>query len=376
VSLESITLSAALVAVLAGAAGVSTGWYLHRRSAQRRLSAVSAQLTSCRNSVASREAMLAKMQEGIALFAPEGGVRYVNAAAADLLGFRATHVLEVESADLRDAVNRVLRGAERTEVAIDTGGRAVEVTVTETDPSGSALLVARDVTQARRTEQLRRNFVANASHELKTPVSSIMALASALDRAISDAGATRRFVGMLEREAERLSALVSDLLDLSRLENDAGPPEPVRLDQVVVHAADKLVPRARDAGLRLVVDQPRPLLVLGREPDLDVMVQNLLDNAIRYTQPGGEVRLSVKRRNGHAMIRVEDTGIGIPAGDLGRVFERFYRVDAARDKQTGGTGLGLAIVRHVAESHGGNVGVTSVLGAGSTFTATIPIGLV
>jgi signal transduction histidine kinase len=104
-----------------------------------------------------------------------------------------------------------------------------------------------------------------------------------------------------------------------------------------------------------------------------VMVHNLLDNAIRYTQPGGEIRLWLERRDGAAVVRVKDTGIGIPAADLGRVFERFYRVDAARDKQTGGTGLGLAIVRHVAESHGGQVGVSSTLGAGSTFTASIPL---
>ncbi|MGN6379041.1 MAG: sensor histidine kinase [Gaiellales bacterium] len=373
-SLESVVLQAAGWAVLAGAVGTAVAWLLHRREAGRERADLARELAASRDAVASREAMLAKMQEGIVLFAPGGQVRYLNAAATDLLGHPVAHALEVESADLRHAVNRVLRGDDRNELVIDTGGRAVEVTVTETDPSGSALLVARDVTAARRTEQLRRNFVANASHELKTPVSSIMALASALNRAISDAGATPRFVGMLEREAERLSALVSDLLDLSRLENDAGPPEPVRLDQVVVHAADKLVPRASAAGLRLLVDQPRPVLVMGREPDLDVMVHNLLDNAIRYTHPGGEVRLTLRRRNGSALITVEDTGIGIPAGDLGRVFERFYRVDAARDKQTGGTGLGLAIVRHVAESHGGQVGVTSVLGSGSTFTATIPLG--
>jgi signal transduction histidine kinase len=141
----------------------------------------------------------------------------------------------------------------------------------------------------------------------------------------------------------------------------------------LLEESEKVGASAQTANLRLVVEQPGETLVMGRESDLGLMVHNLLDNAIRYTQPGGEVRLSLLLEDHEAVIRVDDTGIGIPGADLERVFERFYRVDAARSRETGGTGLGLSIVRHVAESHHGEVRVRSVLGAGTTFTVRLPV---
>ncbi len=330
------------------------------------------ELDLLRAAVASHEAMLATMQEGIVLFAADGRVRYANAAAADRLGQRVSRVAELTPAGLREVVQRVGAGESRAELLFEVAGRSVEAVVTAADPAGSVLIVARDVTAARQTEHLRRNFVANASHELKTPVASILGLASALELASGDPETTRRFVTMLGREAERLSRLVSDLLDLSRLENDAGPLVPVRLDHVLIDQSEKLVGQIQEAGLRLVVDEPAATLVMGRESDLGQMVNNLLVNAIRYTHPGGTVTLSLLREPATAVVQVTDTGIGIPAADLDRVFERFYRVDAARDRETGGTGLGLAIVRHVAESHRGEVAVQSELGAGSNFTVRIP----
>jgi two-component system, OmpR family, sensor histidine kinase SenX3 len=251
-------------------------------------------------------------------------------------------------------------------------GRSIEAVVTAAAPAGSVLLVARDVSAARQTDQLRRNFVANASHELKTPVSSIVGLASALELAAGDSEATGRFVGLLNREAERMAQMVSDLLDLSRLESEPGPLEPVRLDGVVAAEYEKLVGAARNAGLWMSARRVEPVTVMGREPDLGLIVHNLLSNAIRYTKPGGQVRLSLVLDAGCAVIAVEDTGVGIAPGDIDRVFERFYRVDAARDRETGGTGLGLAIVRHAAESHGGQVAVQSTRGEGSAFTVRIP----
>lgn len=321
-----------------------------------------------RDAVFSREAMLEAMQEGIVLFDGDGAVRYANAVAVELLGCPITHLRELSPPNLRDAV--LAEGGSQT--VFDNHGRWIEAVVTEAGADGDALLVARDITVARQTDQLRRNFVANASHELKTPVSSIVGLASALELAAGDAEATRRFVALLGREAERMSRLVTDLLDLSRLESDAGPLERVRLDVVAADEYDKLVGRARDAGLCVQLMRRDAAAVMGRERDLALLVHNLLGNAIRYTPAGGDVRLAVKRVRSRVVIRVEDTGIGIPPADLDRVFERFYRVDAARDRETGGTGLGLAIVRHVAESHGGEVAVRSELGRGSTFTVWIP----
>jgi two-component system phosphate regulon sensor histidine kinase PhoR len=178
---------------------------------------------------------------------------------------------------------------------------------------------------------------------------------------------------MVHREADRLSSLVSDLLDLSRLEGDAGPLEPARLDRLVLERCRKLRAAAEAAGIRLTLRADSPIDVLGRATDLAQMVDNLLGNAIRYTPAGGSVDVLLVRDAAGAVLAVADTGIGIPPDDLGRVFERFYRVDVARDRETGGTGLGLAIVRHVAETHGGDVSVDSTLGEGSTFVVRLPV---
>ena len=345
------------------------------RDEARRLRDLDLELETLEETVASREAMLAAMQEGIVLFAPDGSVAFANAASRDLLGRRFSDASEVAPIGLRDAVKRVQAGEGRAERVFETAGRSIEAVVVETEPHGSVLVVARDITTAKRTEQLRRDFVANASHELKTPVASILALASALQQASGDPSALDRFLDLLEREADRLSRLVSDLLDLSRLESETVELRPVRLDRILLEESEKVGTSARNASLRLVVEQPGETLVMGRESDLGLMVHNLLDNAIRYTQPGGEVRLSLLREDHEAVIRVDDTGIGIPGADLERVFERFYRVDAARSRETGGTGLGLSIVRHVAESHHGEVGVRSVLGAGTTFSVRLPVTL-
>jgi two-component system sensor histidine kinase SenX3 len=236
------------------------------------------------------------------------------------------------------------------------------------------VVVARDRTAERQVERVRRDFVANASHELKTPVASIQALAETLHHAAADdPTAQERFLQRLEQEAVRLARLVGDLLDLSRLEGGLGESGAVDLARIVTEEADRLRPRAEGAGLRLVVDAPDPVGVLGSESDLGLMIHNLLDNAVRYSPDGGEVRATLVGRDGHAELRIADTGLGIPARDLDRVFERFYRVDPARSRGTGGTGLGLSIVRHVVESHGGDVEVRSVLGAGSTFIVRIPL---
>ena len=324
--------------------------------------------------VGAREAVLAALPEGIVLFAPDGAVAYANPAARSLLGRRFDTLDELTPTSLRDAARRAAGDGASAETEFETGGRVVRATAVPTGGDGGVVLVARDVTAARRVDQVRRDFVANASHELKTPVASILALAETMqDAAGEDAAATERFAARVEQEARRLSRLVTDLLDLSRLEGGLPEKAPVDLDRIVAEEAERLRPRTDGANLSLVVDTDAGAHVLGSESDLGLLVHNLLDNAIQYSPEGGEVRVMVRARDGQAELRVTDTGIGIASRDLDRIFERFYRVDPARSRATGGTGLGLSIVRHVAESHGGAVEVRSVLGAGSTFIVRLPL---
>jgi two-component system phosphate regulon sensor histidine kinase PhoR len=235
------------------------------------------------------------------------------------------------------------------------------------------LLVVRDVTEARRLTAIRRDFVANASHELKTPVASIRAAAETLrDGAIDDPPAARRFTEQLEREAVRMSRIVADLLDLSRLETGSEMDGQVRLDTLAADEVERMGDAATLQGVTISVEAQTVPAVRGSPRDLSLMVRNLIDNAVRYTGEGGSVTVSVWADGSSVVVRVADTGIGIPQRELPRIFERFYRVDRARSRETGGTGLGLSIVRHVTENHGGEVTVTSELGQGSVFEVRLP----
>ena len=241
-------------------------------------------------------------------------------------------------------------------------------------PTGRIVVTLTDITQRRRLEVLRRDFVANASHELKTPVAAVRALAETLLTALpDDPGAGRRFAERIGREAERLDLLVRDLLDLSRVERGTLDVEPVDLVGLVKEVAGGYGDLAEERRVRLHTELRPGTAVRGDRAQLGLLLSSLLDNALRHTPAGGTVRVCLDAVEGRAVVQVTDTGEGIPAGELSRVFERFYRVDKARARQTGGTGLGLAIVRHVAEAHGGAVRVDSELGAGSTFTATLPV---
>ena len=260
---------------------------------------------------------------------------------------------------------------------IETGAptRWLRVTATPAGTDGSVLAVIADVTEARRLDAVRRDFVANASHELKTPAASIQAAAETLLHVWQeDPAAVPRFAEQLEREAVRLSRIVADLLDLSRLESGSELQENVRLDVLVREETSRFEDAAVEAGLTMDIDVALVPPIRGSGRDLSLLVRNLLDNAIRYTKADGTITAAVAADNGSVVLRVIDTGSGIPSKDLTRVFERFYRVDRARSRETGGTGLGLAIVRHVAENHGGTVTVTSELGRGSTFEVRLPVG--
>jgi two-component system, OmpR family, phosphate regulon sensor histidine kinase PhoR len=241
-------------------------------------------------------------------------------------------------------------------------------------PTGRIVVTLTDITQRRRLEVLRRDFVANASHELKTPVAAVRALAETLLTALpEDPEAGRRFAERIDREAERLDVLARDLLDLSRVERGTLDVEPVDLVGLAKEVAGGYGDLAEERRVRLRTELQPHVSVRGDRAQLGLLLSNLLDNALRYTPAKGSVCIRLDATESRALLQVADTGEGIPARELPRVFERFYRVDKARARRTGGTGLGLAIVRHVAEAHGGTVRVDSELGRGSTFTVSLPI---
>jgi two-component system, OmpR family, sensor histidine kinase SenX3 len=241
---------------------------------------------------------------------------------------------------------------------------------------GLVLVLAEDQTESRRVEEVRRDFVANVSHELKTPVGALALLAETVEDAADDPEAVRRFAGRMRYEAARLTSLVKDLIMLSRIQaaEPVPDPVPVKLDAVVAEALDRCRMKAGARGIELVAATDRGMEVLGDEDLLVTALRNLLENAVDYSPEHTRVLVSTRRSNDDTVeMSVADQGIGIPDRDRERIFERFYRVDPARSRATGGTGLGLAIVKHVTAAHGGNVTVWSKVGAGSTFTLRLPL---
>ncbi|WP_340537181.1 sensor histidine kinase [Nocardioides sp. GXZ039] len=243
-------------------------------------------------------------------------------------------------------------------------------------PIGSRMVLAlvEDRTRERRIEAVRRDFVANVSHELKTPVGAIRLLADAVHDAADDPDAVRRFSDRMVLEGDRLTVLVQQVIELSRLQGDEplDSPLPMSLDDVVGLAVDTSAIDAADKGISVVVGGERGLKVLGNEEQVTMAVANLVANAVHYSDPDSTVLITTRVEDGFVAIGVVDQGIGIPSVEIDRIFERFYRVDPARHRSTGGTGLGLSIVKHVAATHGGEVKVWSVEGQGSTFTLTLP----
>ncbi|MHB1929247.1 MAG: sensor histidine kinase [Acidimicrobiales bacterium] len=236
-----------------------------------------------------------------------------------------------------------------------------------------AVAVIEDISERRRLDAIRRDFVANVSHELKTPVGALSLLAETLDGE-DDPEVVARLSVRVAAEAERLGRVIDDLLDLSRIEANERPRfEPMPVSQLVHDAVDPIRRSARAREIELAVEpMPPHLTVTGDRRDLMSAITNLLDNAVKYSEPGSPVKVRVTAGREAVRIDVIDKGIGIPPRDRERIFERFYRVDRARSRLTGGTGLGLSIVRHVAANHGGDVRVESEEGEGSTFTLVLP----
>ena len=283
--------------------------------------------------------------------------------------------------DLRQLARAARRDGEARHAVVDTRGRlgrepiAVSARVAPLVDSGYVALLLDDLTENRRLEAVRRDFVANVSHELKTPVGALTLLAEAVQDAADDPEAIRRFAGRMQHEGTRLGRLVAELIELSRLQGAEPLPSPavVDVDQIVAEAVDRTRLAAESAGIIVVSGGQGRLAVRGNEAQLVTALVNLVDNAIAYSPEGTRVAVGTRRRDGYVEISVSDQGIGIAERDLERVFERFYRSDPARSRATGGTGLGLAIVKHIATNHGGGVSVWSVEGSGSTFTLRLPV---
>ena len=329
------------------------------------------------------ELIVGAMSEGVMVLDRDGRVSLANQAVHnliendyDLSGKTPLDLFRNPSLD--SVVRRALAGDPVPVVEMTTGnGRTVQAHVAPVaDAAGmvdSVVVVFHDLTEIRSVERMRRDFVANVSHEFKTPLTSIRGYAETLSAgALQDPVLSAEFVKTIERNARLLEALVADLLTLARLEAEV----PAALEAVSVKTIvdEQLALRqtaCRDLGLLVFNDCPD--VEIAADPTrLTTAVSNLIDNAVHYNRPGGEICITGDSRKGTLSLSISDTGAGIPAEDVSRVFERFYRVDKARSRKSGGTGLGLAIVKHAIESQGGTIGVSSRFGAGSTFTITLP----
>jgi len=297
-------------------------------------------------------------------------------AAADAF-VAARHADALVEAAVGELVDSALRGeaASRTIDLFGPPRRVVVVTTAPLETGGgrTAVAVVDDITERRRLEAVRTDFVANISHELKTPVGAIGLLAETL-QAEDDPEVTERLATRIQNEALRVGRTIEDLLELSRIElGQVSAAEPVAVDDIVLEAVERMRPAAEQAGISVVTDAvPDDLVIAGDRRQLISALSNLLDNAVKYSDAGGSVEVEAVADGDQVVISVADHGIGIPARDIERVFERFYRVDQARSRQTGGTGLGLAIVRHVVANHHGSVEVESRLGEGSRFVLHLP----
>jgi signal transduction histidine kinase len=325
------------------------------------------------------ERLLDNLPVALLLFTGRG-LSYANPAAQAVfeVGREARRtplqVLGVEA--LAEAVTEAAEARRSVEVEVGRHERQLLANASVT-AAGEVALVVTDLTESRRVEAMRRDFVANASHELKTPVAGIQALADSLKLAVGrDPDRAERMLERMEHEAGRLAQLVRELLDLSRLEETQPRLRRERVDlaAIATEQVQRLGRLAESRGVKLRTDRDDPAPLVGVPEDLRLIVANVVENAVRYTGEDGEVVVSVGRTAGQVRLEVVDDGVGIAEADKDRIFERFYRVDKARSREAGGTGLGLSLVRHAVERQGGSVSVDSVLGEGSRFRVDLPVG--
>jgi two-component system, OmpR family, sensor histidine kinase SenX3 len=299
-------------------------------------------------------------------------------ASAPALALGLVRSSRLASSDLADLIQQVRRDGQIREADLVLPRRSgpPRTVTARVAPLSSRLVLAlvEDRTRERRVEAVRRDFVANVSHELKTPVGAIRLLAEAVADASDDPEAVVRFAGRMLTESDRLSRLVQQIIELSRLQGDEplDAPHVVDVDDVIKRSVDITVMDAANRNISVVTGGTTGLHIFGNEEQVSAAVTNLIANAVTYSEADSTVLVSTKATDDMVEISVVDQGIGIPNAELERIFERFYRIDPARHRSTGGTGLGLSIVKHVAATHGGDVRVWSLEGQGSTFTLALP----
>jgi len=335
------------------------------------------------------ESILNNMDSGVIVFNRAGRVELTNPTFRSLFGLKESEIMGRRALEIiRDARFQQLlelssREGEKAQMEMVMGQagseKILEVFYAPIKRNGGyegTLVVFHEITQLRRLERIRSEFVANVSHELRTPMTSVKGYAETLlDGALEDPKISRKFVGIINDEAERLTRLINDLLDLSRLESQAVVMRlaPVNPGKAVDNCLARLAPIYHAREIKVTSEVPEHLPPVWADWDwLQQVLGNLVDNAVKYNQVGGEVVVRATPENGGVRFEVQDTGPGIPRESLDRIFERFYRVEKARSRKMGGTGLGLAIVKHVVESHGGRLGVDSTPGLGSTFWFWLP----
>jgi two-component system sensor histidine kinase SenX3 len=321
--------------------------------------------------------VLDSLAQAVIVCDEHGQLVFRNSRAITLMGSRHGDALAAQAVDELLATTSPGASEERTLELYGPPRRTLSVR-TESIDNGQRTLgviaVIEDVSERRRLEEVRRDFVANVSHELKTPMGALGLLAETL-LAETEPEVSRRLAQRIHSEAFRISRIIDDLLDLSRIENEESPPrEPVLVNLVMAEAAERVRSAAEQREVEIKLEEPSPpVAVLGDRRQLTSALYNLLENAVKFSYEGGVVEFTGIVDGDDVVIAVADKGLGIPTRDLERIFERFYRVDHGRSRSTGGTGLGLSIVRHVANSHGGSVHVDSREGEGSTFTLRLPV---
>jgi len=347
-------------------------------------------IRSLRADKSRAEMVLSEIADGIITVDAGGEVTVFNRAAETMLGASASRVLgsRIDEADLHPEIARMAAdcisgsGAMSAEIRLPgvpekvIGIRAAPFS--QSQRGESALLLLRDLSEMRRHEKTQKEFVSNVSHELRTPITAVRATAEALlAGAKNDEELLGRFLKTILSESDRLSALIDDLMEIAKRESGI-----VRTQKTEVNVAEAVRlalatvrPLAEQNQVQVELAAPEEMIVHADATQLVQLVGNLLDNAVKYTPAGGRVDVTAAQTDGGVTISVRDTGIGIPHGEVDRIFERFYRVDKARSRRLGGTGLGLAIVKGIVEAHGGAISVETELGKGSTFTVVLPAGI-
>jgi two-component system phosphate regulon sensor histidine kinase PhoR len=329
---------------------------------------------------ANGSAVVDAMMEGIIVADARGRIVTANPAARRLLGYGAGEGLPelrtlFRDKAAREAVEEVLAGRMVQDRELELDDQIVSLNARAV-AGGGAILVLHDLTVVRRLESVRRDFVANVSHELKTPLTSIAGYTETLADGGVDPATTRRFLETIRSNAQRMHRLVDDLLDLSRIESGRWVPRPslTPIASAIREAFAAADDRATTRQVTLALEVAPDAAEIYADPEaLGQVLTNLIDNSLRYTPAGGTITCRTRRVDETIELAVIDTGTGIPGEHLGRIFERFYRVEPSRSREEGGTGLGLSIVRHLVESHGGTVAIESTLGAGTTIFARFPV---